>query len=224
MIQVLVVEDDIVIMNVTCKYIKAVKDFEVAGRAFNGEEAKQFLAGGDIDLIILDIYMPRVTGIDFLSALRANNDLTDVIFVPASNDTEMINRAVKLGIVDYLIKPFSRERFNSALEHYRNLRAVMLDKEFLTQEQLDSTLNPSHQLGAEPLLKGMHPKTLESIRAYIAKSAGATITQQEIADRLGLSKVTVRRYMEYLVSKNEVAMEMEYGAVGRPAYTYRKLG
>ncbi|MCD8141201.1 MAG: response regulator [Planctomycetaceae bacterium] len=223
MIRVLVVEDDIVIMNVTCKYLKAVPGFEVVGRAFNGEEAKEFLAEGNIDLIILDIFMPRLTGVDFLAEIRARNDLSDVIFVTASNDTEMINRAVKLGIVDYLIKPFSRERFNSALENYRAMRAVMVGQDHVTQEQLDSTLNPTHRHGDEPLLKGMHPKTLEKIRGYINRCSDATITQQEIADRLGLSKVTVRRYMEYLVSKNEVAMQMEYGTVGRPAYTYRKL-
>ena len=70
----------------------------------------------------------------------------------------------------------------------------------------------------------MHPKTLESIRGFInASPENAVITQQDIVDTLGLSRVTVRRYLEYLVSTNEVAVEMEYGSVGRPSYTYRRL-
>ncbi len=160
-----------------------------------------------------------------MGTIRGEGCMADVIFLTAADDTEFINRAQKLGFVDYLIKPFNYERFKTALVNYQKMRDLFRDNEKATQEQLDSMLHPGMPSESGRVTKGMHPKTLETIRRYLERSpADAVITQQELVEKLGLSRVTVRRYMEYLASINEVAVQMVYGTVGRPSYTYRKMG
>ncbi|MCD8140840.1 MAG: response regulator [Planctomycetaceae bacterium] len=224
MIRVLVVEDDPMVMDITCKYVESMPDFRVEAWAGNGEAAKTALAGGDIDLIILDIFMPGKSGLELLGNLRADGCLADVIFLTAAADTEAINRAQKLGFVDYLIKPFNYERFKTALVNYQKMWDLFHGNETATQAQLDSMLHPLVSSDSGRMSKGMHPKTLGTIRHYLeASPADAVVTQQELTEKLGLSRVTVRRYMEYLASIGEVTVQMVYGAVGRPSYAYQKV-
>lgn len=224
MIQVLVVEDDPMVMEITCKYVDSVPGFKVVRRAGNSVAAEEALKEERIDLMILDIFMPGRNGVDLLAELRAAGCLTDVVFLTAADDTDFINRAQKLGFVDYLIKPFSYERFRDSLAHYQKMRELLHASGKTTQEELDNTLRPGLLSESARVHKGMHPKTLEIIRNCLeAIPEGSLITQAELGDRLGLSKVTVRRYMEYLVSTGEVAVEMVYGSVGRPSYTYRRI-
>lgn len=223
MIKVLAVEDDPMVMDITCKYVESIPGFEIIARASGSGEASRILAEAKIDMMILDIFMPGTNGVDFLADLRNRGSLVDVIFLTAANDTEMINRALKLGLVDYLIKPFSYERFKTALVNYQKVQELMHQRK-ATQEQLDSTLKSLDRFDSARIHKGMHPKTLESIRQHINSLPDSiVITQNDIARQLGLSRVTVRRYLEYMTAANEVAMEIEYGAVGRPSYTYRKM-
>ncbi len=223
-IRVLVVEDDPMVMDITCKYVESVPGFKAVARASSGDAARECVDSMDIDLIILDIFMPGKNGIDLLAELRAGGCLADVIFLTAADGTEFINRAQKLGFIDYLIKPFNYERFHDSLAHYQKLRDLLGAGGRATQEQLDNILRQGPLSESARMQKGMHPKTLETIRSYIEKSPeSAVITQQELVEKLGLSRVTVRRYMEYLSSTGEVAVQMVYGAVGRPSYTYRKM-
>lgn len=223
MIQVLAVEDDPMVMDITCKYVESVPGFQIAARAGDSEAARTHLDDKEIDLIILDVFMPGINGVDFLAEMRGKGCMADVIFLTAAADTELINRAQKLGFADYLIKPFNYERFKTALLNYQKMRELLHASGKATQEQLDNTFKGLLRSESGRVHKGMHPKTLDTIRQYINANPDTVITQQDLVDRLGLSRVTVRRYMEYLVSTNEVAMQMEYGSVGRPSYTYRKL-
>lgn len=224
MIQVLAVEDDPMVMDITCKYVESVPGFKIAAKAGDGEQARAALAAKEIDLIILDVFMPGDNGVDLLAKLRTDGCLADVIFLTAAADTELINRAQKLGFVDYLIKPFNYERFKTALLNYQRMREILHAPGKATQEQLDQAFPSFVKSESARMSKGMHPKTLEAIREYIdASPDDKVITQQELVENLGISRVTVRRYMEYLVSTNEVAVRMEYGSVGRPSYTYRRM-
>ncbi len=221
MIEVMVVEDDSMVMELTCDYVGSVDGFTVVARANGGAAALDEIAKRKIDLIILDIYMPVMNGVEFLTRLRSQGNAADVIFLTAANNNKMIDNALKLGAVDYLIKPFKYERFKDSLEKYaRRHKTIKKDGE-TTTEELDSLLG--RQPGGEKGTKGLHPKTLERVREYLKNNESDTIAQTEMTRDLGLSSVTVRRYMEYLTLENEVVLEVEYGSVGRPRYTYRKL-
>lgn len=115
MIRVMVVEDDCAVMDITCKYVEGVPGFAVVGRAQDGEEAKAMAVRLRPDLLILDIYMPRKSGMDLLAELRAENVPVHAIFLTASDDAAMMARAEELGAADYLVKPVSFERFKASL-------------------------------------------------------------------------------------------------------------
>lgn len=222
MISVMVVEDDPMVMDITCKYVEHVEGFSVRARASDGAAAMRLLENIKIDLMVLDIYMPVMNGVELLKRVRGKQIAVDALFLTADSNISMIGDALKLGAVDYLIKPFSYERFKAALEHYRERSRLFRGSGRTTQEQIDTLImgNTPYVAGIQ---KGLHPKTLGRIREYISGCGGDAITQEEISGMLGLSKVTVRRYMEYLVSTDEVCLHIEYGSVGRPAYTYKKL-
>lgn len=222
MIRVMVVEDDPMVMNYNCRFIDNMDGFEVVARAVNGALAESAMDDYDVDLAILDIYMPIKNGLEFLTDLRARGDLVDVIFLTAVSDVTMINRAMKLGLFDYLIKPFSYARLKEALENYRQFRGMLDRADTATQEQLDNFIKSMTNGEGARVIKGLHKETLARVRDYINNHNDVTITQQEIADSLKLSKVTVRRYMDHLIALNEVAMQIEYGSVGRPSHSYRK--
>ncbi len=219
----MVVEDDPMVMELTRDYVDSIGGFRAAASARNGRAALELAASQRIDLIILDIYMPVLNGVDFLTECRARGNAADVIFLTASNDNRTIDRALKLGAVDYLIKPFTYARFRESLEKYAlRHRQIKKDGE-TTQRELDSMLGrtPGAEKGSPP--KGLHPKTLERVRGYVRAMREDTVAQGEMARQLGLSGVTIRRYMDFLALENEVVLEVQYGSVGRPRYVFRKI-
>jgi len=223
MIKVMVVEDDPMVLDITCKYIESIPGFQICAKAGSGVEALELISQKQIDFLVLDIYMPIMSGMEFLSKVRILEMTVDVLFLTADNNMSMINQALKLGAVDYLIKPFSYERFKSALENYEKRFRLFQEKRQVTQEQLDDILKLDMNAGDNHMQKGIHSKTLELVREYLRNNSQGLLSQNEISEALGLSKVTVRRYMEYLVTTNEVVLQIEYGSVGRPTYTYKKI-
>lgn len=94
--------------------------FEIIGTANNGQEALELIKSEDPDLIITDIRMPIMTGIELLEKVRSEN-ISDANFVILSgyNDFEYAKAAMKLGSIDYLLKPIDREELQAVLERVR---------------------------------------------------------------------------------------------------------
>lgn len=167
-IKVLIVEDDPMVAKFNRHYLEQVQGFEFAGWAASGDEALKMLAEQEIDLLLLDIYMPGTSGLQLLSTLREQGSKADIIVISAASDNASIRKALQNGAVDYLIKPFEFARFQAALSAYREDFRLM-HKEHLSQEQLDKLLRHSapeaeeDKSGAQSLPKGLTEGTLESI-------------------------------------------------------------
>lgn len=222
-IEVMVVEDEPMVREIICEYVARQPDFEVALQAGSGPEALAGLARHPVELLILDIHMPGMDGVEFLARLRAEGNGADVIFLTASSDTAVISAALTLGAADYLIKPFTYERFAQALANYRRRYILLRGGGAATQDELDRVFSAADADG-QTLRKGVHPKTLACVRGFVEERGGRAFSQQDAAEALGLSKVTVRKYLEYMVGVGELETGVEYGTVGRPAYTYWKRG
>ena len=221
MIRVLIVDDDPMVAELNRQYVESVEGFAVVGIANNGEEALDFCRKNKVQLIILDIYMPKLNGIEFLKILRKEFILMDVLMVTASSETMSVEVAFKLGVIDYLIKPFEFSRLKLSLENYMKRIEVLSGKADLAQREVDRIMNRDNK--ETPLAKGLHKNTLSRIRTYLANSDEQLHKSESLAEHLGVSKVTVRRYMEYLQSVGEIAIEVRYGEVGRPSYLYRSI-
>lgn len=223
MYKVLIVEDDPMVAMINEQYIAKNRDFQVVGKCRDGKSALAFLEKHCVDLLILDVYMPQMDGLATLRCIRNKNISVEAIMVTAANDRDSLEEALHLGIVDYLVKPFTFERFCMALEKFAVQNNALKDFDTLNQKNIDFIVDSSRKTGTESLPKGIQERTLLMIITHLNGSKERWLTGEEIAKETGLTKVTVRRYMNYLVEMGKAEGEMDYGTGGRPCMTYRMM-
>ena len=221
MYKVLIVEDDPMVAMINEQYIKRNKNFTLVGKCNDGMSALNFLEKNDIDLIILDVYMPKMNGFETLREIRNRQITVDVIMVTAANDIDSLEEALHLGVVDYLVKPFTFDRFQMALEKYIAKINALRDIEKLNQSNIDSIIVNSRKNTQDLLPKGIQEKTMQCIMDYLRENSGVWFTGDQIAGEIGLTGVTVRRYMNYLSESGRVIGEMNYETGGRPCMLYK---
>ena len=218
MYQTVIVEDDPTISLLHRTFLARDNRFALAHAFSNGHEALEWLLHHTADLIILDVYMPRMTGLELLRTLRMEGIGIDVIMVTAANDSKTVDALLKLGVTDYLVNPFAASRFQQALDTFcQHREAVSHDN--VSQQELDA-LFPS-AAPAVSIPKGLQTRTLDRIRACLRQISQAGATCETIADCSGFSTVTVRRYLTYLVSQGEAVTQVNYDTGGRPCMLYR---
>ena len=221
MYRVLIVEDDPMVAMINEQYIGRNNDFRVVGKFHDGVSALSFLKDNSVDLVVLDVYMPQMNGFEVLREIRSRNIGVDAIMVTAANDREALEEALHLGIVDYLIKPFTFERFQRALEKFIAQNHALQDVDRLNQNRIDRIIDSSRRKNTGSLPKGIQERTRQLILEQLRENRGIWLTGEELAEKSGLTGVTVRRYMNYLVEQGTVEGEMNYSTGGRPCMQYR---
>jgi len=219
-IRVLIVEDDPMVADINSDYTSSVSGFRVVGIAKNGSDALQKLTSLKPDLLILDIYLPEFNGMEILSRLRKEDRPVDVIMITAADDVNTIQSALRQGIFAYITKPFKFSRFQSTLESYKRFRQTMEQKTNLAQSDIDAILAVPGPEMEERTPKNFHVKTLALVTDYLQNS-DKPLSAEEVASGVGISRVTSRRYLEYLVSLGRVEMDLCYIAVGRPVHRFK---
>jgi response regulator of citrate/malate metabolism len=215
--RVMVVEDDRVIAGLHCKFVSRVDGFSVVGVAGTVAQAEQMIPALKPDLLLLDLGLPDQSGIALLRRLRARGDLIEAIAVTAATATPLVRATVHLGVVDYLVKPFDQERLRKALALFRR-RMAMLSSAQLVQSDVDRICSDG------PNSHRWLPRDLSIDRLRQIQQAFATLTEPvtaaEVAARTGVSRVTARRYLEYLVTVGQAEMSAAGSGPGRPTKTY----
>ena len=220
--KVLIVEDDPMVSMINEQYVNRNKAFRVVKKCKDGKSALGYLENNDVDLIVLDVYMPLMDGFETLRQIRKNKKSVDIIMVTAANDRASLEEALHLGVVDYLVKPFTYDRFRIALDKYVSQVAALKDLDTLNQKNIDSIIENAHKKSEELYPKGIQEKTLQTILDEMKKNPSKWMTGDEIAERIGLTGVTVRRYLTYLTEKGILLSEIDYETGGRPCMRYRK--
>ncbi|MBZ9685441.1 response regulator [Clostridium estertheticum] len=224
MIKVLIVEDDPMVVKFNKYYLEQVGGFELKGVAASADDAFSVLEKEPIDLILLDIYMPGINGLELLSQLRKTDTNVDVIIVSAAKDSISIKKALQHGAVDYLIKPFEFERFSAALSSYKNREKFINSKEHISQEELDKLLHYKQQPSSlEAFPKGLDKNTLKLVWDKILEIKDTAFSTDELAVLLGISRVSIRKYLNFLEEINALKKEVIYGSLGRPIYKYKYI-
>lgn len=223
-ISVILIEDDPMVLQVNSQFIEKVKGFRIIGTASNGIEGMKLVNQLKPNLVIMDIFMPEQNGIKTLQKLRESELNVDVITVTAANEMNTIQQILQLGVYDYIMKPFTFERMKQTLENFIHFKERISEKKELTQAELDELINPQHISiqEANDLPKGLNGSTLDKIISYIKKQ-DMSISAEEVANGVGLARVTARRYLDYLEKQQKVVIDIQYGSVGRPVNQYRMI-
>ncbi len=219
--KVLIVEDDPMVSMINEQYVNRNKAFLVVGKCKDGKSALDFLEKNEVDLIVLDVFMPLMDGFETLRQIRKNKKSVDIIMVTAANDRASLEEALHLGVVDYLVKPFTYDRFRIALDKYISHLEAFKNVDTLNQKNIDYIFGNSQKKSDEPYPKGIQEKTLQTILDEMKKSPSKWLTGDEVAERIGLTGVTVRRYLNHLAEKGVLLSEIDYETGGRPCMRYK---
>lgn len=218
----LIVEDDPKIAEIHRHFTEKVPGFQVAGIAGSLEDAEKMSGLLEPDLILLDLYFPEGRGTEILWKLRARQQATDVILITAAKELDPLQEAMRGGVFDYILKPVMFPRFQEALERFREHRHNLQSDTSLDQQDIDRLLHPYKESkpGEPSLPKGVDPLTLKKVRAVFDQSHPEGFSAEEVGNRIGTSRTTARRYLEYLTASGQLSAELMYGAVGRPERKY----
>ena len=220
MYHVMIIEDDPMVASINRQYVEATPSFQTDRVFKSGTEALEYLKDHTTDLIILDYYTPLMNGDIFIDRLHAMGKTPAIIMVTSANDTDIVRSLLSRGVLDYLVKPFEYARFRTALERFA------AQQEYLRGARPSLSQNAIDQLFAGPdpaadsvpqLSKGLNEATLNMI---LAEHPEGLFTSEQIAEQIHLSRITIRRYMNYLVDIGEIVSSIDYKTGGRPSIQY----
>ncbi|HXG39549.1 MAG TPA: response regulator, partial [Candidatus Limnocylindrales bacterium] len=220
MIRTLIVDDDVRVADLHRLYTEQVGGFEVVGIARTGAEVLRLADRLRPDLILLDVYLPDMSGLEVLRRLRDAGLEVDVITITAARDVATLRSALQGGSVYYLIKPFTFEAFRERLQSYAVVRQRLADGQETTQDEVDRLLGLLRASPDGELPKGLSAATRDLVLEAVRSSRRA-LSAADVARMTGLSRVTARRYLEHLARVGLVELSMRYGTPGRPAHHYQ---
>jgi response regulator of citrate/malate metabolism len=219
-IRVLVVEDEPVAAQAHRTYVDRTPGFVTAAIAGTGALALELLARTPLELVLLDMNLPDTSGIELCRRLRAARVDVDVLAVTSARELTTVRAAAALGVVGYLLKPFTYAALHDRLVAYADHRErLRTGGDAVGQEDVDRALERLRPARPAPLPKGMHRQTLEAVVAALRASEG--LSAAETAAQLGTSRITGRRYLEHLADAGLASRSQRYGGAGRPETEYR---
>lgn len=226
MYEIIIVEDDPMVAAVNNQYLQTIPQLHLAGSFRNGEEAFAYAKDHPVDLAIVDYYMPVLSGDEFIRKCHDAHLRLDFIMITAANGSREIQDMLRLGAIDYLVKPFTRQRFLQAMRKFLELREAMQTGRRLEQNEIDKLMLIQHSSSGDSqeflLDKGLQHRTLVRIQKYLGQNPDCYLSCEEISRAVSLSRITVRRYMNYLLEIQEITSQVDYTTGGRPCIKYRK--
>lgn len=223
MITALIVEDEPVAAEAIATYVRRVPGFVVGGLVHTGTEGLRRLATTRFDLMLLDISLPDMNGLDVVRQIRGRGDATDVIVATRARDLAVVQTAVSYGVVHYLVKPFAYAALRDRLRSYQAYRGrVNAALSVVTQSEIDHILATLWSGGSVTLPKGLSSESLHAVASALRGAGAASgLSAGQVAARVGASRVTVRRYLEYLTQAGLAFRRPRYGGAHRPEFEYR---
>jgi response regulator of citrate/malate metabolism len=260
-IRVLVVDDDFMVAKVHRGFVDRVPGFTTIGVAHTGADALTMAEAQRPDLVLLDIYLPDISGLEVLRRLREkpnraatdpNRAATDpdradssgsgsggtdrggpgggadrggpgggpdVLAVTAARDVGTVRSALHGGVVHYVLKPFTFDVLRDRLERYADAYGRLSSARDVAQSDVDD-LFVALRTTAKSLPKGLTEDTSALIAAAM-RSYDGDLSAGECAERIGLSRVSTRRYLEHFVETGKAEVRLRYGSAGRPQRRYR---
>lgn len=222
-IRVLVVDDDYRVAGIHAAYVNRTEGFEVIAQAHTAAEARSTAAAQSPDLILMDIYLPDGNGLDVVRKLLKQPQSPDVIVISAARDLDAIRKAMQIGALHYLVKPFTYQALTERLNAYRKLHSYLNELGSAPeQNEVDKLFDllRSPDTSSSPRTKGHSAPTLELVRDTV-RACAEDISATEISEQIGISRPTAQRCLTYLEKHSIVTLNLRYGTTGRPEHRYR---
>ncbi|QQK74803.1 response regulator [Salicibibacter cibarius] len=220
---VIIAEDDYRVSLLHEQFLQPFPQFNVTGKALNGEELKKLLKQAQPQLILLDIYFPDIHGTALLSFIRSNYPHVDVIIISASDNRDDLLKAKRHGVYYYFVKPVTASDFQQVMKRYLRDYEWFQEKAPFQPKDIERLFGhagnqyPSDKQSELPT--GIDVITLEKVKEQLTR-AKEGLTIDETCNGVGISRTTARRYLEYLVSISKAEPKLNYGVIGRPERVY----
>ncbi|MGL4614741.1 MAG: response regulator [Shewanella sp.] len=222
---VIIVEDEVEVAHLVAQYLFSTKRYKVIGMACDLSTARSLLGAITPDLLLLDVYLPDGNALDLLAELRSQGIRSEVVLLTAAKEVQILEKAMQLGVFDFLVKPVLLSRLDQALSRFESRQLKLSATEELTQSVVDAFMEVP--TGAAKVVtrlpKGVDQLTLQKIREVFDAKPPHKLTAQMVGEKLGVSRSTARRYLEFLLECNELAADQSYGSIGRPERCYHRL-
>jgi response regulator of citrate/malate metabolism len=217
-IRVLVVDDDFRGAPVHREFTKRCEGFGVAGVALSGAEALRLNGELQPDLVLLDLYLPDIHGLEVARRLRHDREV-DILVITAARDVSSVRAAMYQGVIHYLIKPFTLATFRDRLASYAAVHRELASRRVVNQPAVDGLFGLLRVEPMRRLPKGISQDTLRLVEQILVE-AGCPMTADEIGHIAGVSRVTARRYLQALVDAGVARLDRQFGSPGRPRHRY----
>jgi response regulator of citrate/malate metabolism len=221
-IKVLVVDDDAIACSAHVAYVNRVPGFEAIASAGTAADAIRRLGARDkviVDLVLLDMNLPDRHGLDVIRALRSGRHPADIIAVTSARELDTVRAAISQGVVQYLLKPFAFAALRDRLERYAAYRRSVSAPAMATgQGDVDELLGTLRAPGVTAPAGLVGQTVAASISALRTQGE---LSAPELAELIGTSRVTARRYLEHLVEIGSAGRDHRYLGTGRPTVVYR---
>ena len=217
-IQIIIIEDDEKIAEIQRIFTEKISGFTVTGIANSIQEGEEMLQVLRPDLVLLDIFFPDGNGIELLWKIRKEYKETDIVLITAAKEKDIFQEALRGGVFDYILKPLNFTRFQNMLNRYLDHRKKLQKIITINQSDVDILLHQEKKdIGhKENLPKGIDPITLQKINQIIESISKEGINAEQAGEKIGVSRTTSRRYLEYLVANGVIKADLFYGTLGRP--------
>jgi two-component system CitB family response regulator len=221
-LSVVIAEDDQKISEIQNRFIEKIEGFDVVGIGNTISELEQIIDVFQPDLVLLDVYFPDGNGVDLLWKIRRLYKNTDVIFITAAKEVEILQDAIRGGAFDYILKPMTFSRFQATLGKFLDHRNKLTEMTRFDQSGVDQIIHPARDPAQVDVVipKSIDPLTLEKVEDEVRKLTNDGVNAEAMGKQVGVSRTTARRYLEFLVSKGSVKPSLVYGSVGRPERLY----
>jgi response regulator of citrate/malate metabolism len=218
MMRVLVVDDDFRVASIHRQYVERIAGCEVVGEAHTGLEALELMESLRPDVVLMDVYLPDISGLEVMR--RAAHLPVDYVTITAARDVETLRTSLRYGSLHYLVKPFTFPMLQEKLGQIRSWREDLANTTINGQAEVDRLVGALRAESSQRQLpKGLCDVTMSMIERVVS-DAGAEMTAVDVARTSGVSRVTARRYLDFLHRQGRVRVRSQYGAAGRPLHLY----
>lgn len=217
---VMILEDDVRASYTLESTINQHPNFEVVAISESCSEALLQYKLYQPNLVFVDITLPDGSGLDVIRQLREQNASCDFIMTTAERDSQVIEKAVHLGVTDYLVKPIRMSRVHHALDDFHLYREQIGKSHMVDQGEIDQILRKAPGKATRQTPKGIDANTLETLKNILKTEQLSDFSANDIGVKMNVSRVTARRYLEFLESEGVIRLVLNYNTGGRPKRLY----